>query len=178
MNKIRHLPNYQYSRGFPRPRPMPTSLIPGQDVDLPAPFSDYGVPPDIRQYADVRESLARGTVPFREQEFRRFETVPGGIRLVNLTQPIKAVNVPQLAVAQNFHRKRFLVGTLDTVAPTVYLAFGGSANGYFPLQPGAVWDENGSEVCTDEIWIKAGVAGVSVSIYEGVPDDMLRHRQR
>jgi hypothetical protein len=166
-----------HSDGYPRPRPQPVSLIPDQNVDLPLPFSDRGVPPDIRQMAREREALARGTRPFREEIFERREIVPGGIRMVNLSQRIVAANVAQLGISQNYKRKRFLISVSDTALSTVYFYFFNQPNGPIPVQPGGTWDESGSTVSTDEIWIMCATPGQNVTLYEGVSDDKPRpHR--
>jgi hypothetical protein len=176
---IRGVRNFSQSRGFPPPRPQPVSLVPGHDAPLPPPFSDYGTPPDIRQYADMHESLARGTVPFRNEDFHRIETMPGGIRMSNFSAPIVAANVLQRVLAQNYHRKRFLISVLDTFPATVYFCFFQQPNALTAIGPGGAWDESGSGVSTDEIWIMSpGGVGKFVTVYEGVVDDMPRARSR
>jgi hypothetical protein len=99
---------------------------------------------------------------------------PGGVPLTNFSGKTAGLVSGQLQLTQVFtrrpDRKRFILCNPQSNPNTIFFSFKNSPNGLIPLAVGQVWDESGSEISTDDIWICGqGAAGVSVPYvaYEG-----------
>jgi hypothetical protein len=153
--------------------------IPSQVPD--APITTYnpgrGAQPDERWQADAR--FESRNIPNRDPNFDKIErniVHPGGIRLTNCSGFTKGATSPggpepPIMVFQNHpDRRRFILNNPATNTTTIFFYYKNSPNAPLPLFVGQTWDESGSEISTDDIWIAgADAAGNPVPFvaYEG-----------
>ena len=157
--------------------------IPSQEP--PEQIRQYDPPgrmqPDIRSL-DIAQFDARGLPnvdPGLDTKIRRIQH-PGGIRLTNYstttlgTLPTLGGHARykmRLALPLRPARKRFVLCNPDPAAggggSTMFFSFQNNPNSLIPLYVGQVWDESGSEISCDDLWIAGPNVGDPFIVYEG-----------
>jgi hypothetical protein len=78
---------------------------------------------------------------------------------------ITAGGTAQQVLAANASRNRFIIANPDTATDTLYMSFGSGASGEIPLQPGMIWDESGSSIVGEAIFLKGATTGDAFTLY-------------
>lgn len=145
--------------------------------------------PDIRQFGQIRRALRSHppvSIVHREaqrqakqkalaQNVRRI--VPNPIRNVNFSMVFTSANNPVLAVPTNTNRRRLFI-LPQLISSVISFWFFDPAT---PTSPGAIvwnvnvpfpvierYEENGTNISTDSIYVSSDTAGDTLTIYEGV----------
>jgi hypothetical protein len=184
-------PNQKLRGPLPLPRhdtlirnvPNPHSLnslntgiaIPSQEP--PEPIRQYNPPhnisPDIVRVS-LDEMETQGLPFFDPNHDTQIREIrhPGGIRMTNYSGIAPHGNYKLFQVFPSRpDRKRFTLCNPDVAGggsgDTMYFTFKNSPNALLPLYPGQTWDESGSEICVDDIWICFPTKGDPYIAYEG-----------
>jgi hypothetical protein len=149
--------------------------IPSQEP--PEEIRQYAPPrsfqPDIRALAQS-EAMARGAPNFdpTHDSVERHIRHPGAVRLTNYSGNAPHGNLKLFQVFPSRpDRKRFILCNPDVAAggsgDTMYFTFKNMPNALLPLYPGQTWDESGTEICVDDIWLCFQTKGDAYIAYEG-----------
>lgn len=92
---------------------------------------------------------------------------PYGVTDVDHSTTITTGGTAQVAIAANSSRKRFIISNPDTATETLYMYYASGSNGPIALTPAMTWDENGTSVDKQAIYVKAATTGHAFTAYEG-----------
>lgn len=142
------------------------SAIPGQNITLKRAYSP-AFQPDVAQAQRVKRLRRFVDFPAAPTDIPVM-TRPGIITMSDLHGIIATASALQLAIPSNPYRRRFCVSNPSTSVSVLNMYFKNSPNSPISLLPGAVWDEIGSEISIDEIYVSSVTAGQIFGAYEGV----------
>ena len=87
--------------------------------------------------------------------------------LSDFSDVIAAGGTPQQVLPNDASRIRFIIANPDTASETLYMRFGANNAGPIPLQPGMIWDESGTTVVGQSVWLSAATTGHPFTAYSG-----------
>lgn len=136
------------------------------------PDQDKGVPIDIRENMRILQMPTRNGVA--QQRRNRTIVRPGGIAMTDWGTSIEG-NIWTLVIPKRDERKRFVIINPN---PANMMFWGVTAKPITQVpvfQNNGVWDESGSEITTDNIFVLVVGAGLfPVGALEGVPLEIRR----
>jgi hypothetical protein len=91
---------------------------------------------------------------------------PLGTTFVDKSGTIAVGGTVQLLMASNASRKRFIVHNPSTAAEILQICFGLSTAGRIDLIAGATWDDSGSTVAQDAVFVVAATGAHAFKAYE------------
>jgi hypothetical protein len=111
------------------------------------------------------------------QRAKASQTKPVGVRtvpLIVITGATTALNLPtplKFALPYNKNRKRLIVPNPTLNNFTIWMSFGNNPQAFWiELSPGMIWDESGTSIVTEELWLATSVSHARVGVYDGKED--------